>query len=1524
MSAIKALAALAFVAATFGSANANNITWSNNGTAWATPTNWLGGVAPANTDIAVFNSTTFTNPTPSGSIAGIVVGNGSTTTGNLTFLSGVTIGSSGITVTGNGTTGIGQVNMGANTMIGANQTWTNNATNSTNGTAALKLATVASATGAGNVTLTIAGNGTSGSTPLVANNNNYLMDFNQALTDNTGSKLALVIQTTGPGLVSLNSNSNTFTGGLTVKSGIVQLSNANSAGNGTITLGDTSGSASAELKRASNTGTNAINVVAGSNGTLSIGNNGDASNSVAIYSGAVTMANDLTLRTYVGSLTTGNLTMTGGFTGSGNLTLFASTQASGIWVTTNAVNMTGSITNIGNGTSAATISSVIGSNVTGVTQNSTTSALVLTGTNTYNGTTTITAGTLQIGNGITDGSITNSSSVTNNGSLIYNLVGSQTYAYTISGTGNLTKTGAGTLILSGNNTYAGGTTISGGALQLNPATGSLASSSNLTVGGALGGGGKFNADNTGATGNLTTALGKLTTGIGDNVIVTTRTADLDQAVTFTSNSTRASGATLSFVNSGSTNSATNGFVLGGVTVNTFIDKGVFYGTGSTNNYAWYDSLGFVRAINYGVDTGSSTNGTTTTLASKTYQQITGAITAQGNATFTAFNINGNNDVTLAAGTTFSVDSILKNGNPGNATISGGTGIKASNNAELVINTASSADNLTLTTPILGNGTNALTKSGAGTLTLNGANTINGTVMIASGTLTIGSTGTLNGGSYSGAIQNYGALNYLNSANQTLGGAITGTGSLTDGSTGTLTLSGTNSFSGGLTIQSGILQVTTTSSIGTGAVNLGSATGGNATLLWGVSSGSPANAINVVAGTGTRTIEMNQTGSVTFSSSISLNSDLIVDTFTGTASNGLTLSGAITGSNKMTIKNTAAGTAQTTISNSQTTFTGILEIATGATLSAGGGFVTNGTVNVLSGGTFSFQQGASIAGLNGVSGGIASTGQAKTLTLTGSSTYDFAGVIQNGTGGTSMLAMSGLGTQTLSGNNTYTGTTTVSAGTLILSGNNTTNGTVTLNGGTLVAKNVQALGTSAVVINQFTTLDLATDTSINPVNISTGNLLSNSTTIIADRLTSGPGITQTLGTFGISNGILNISKGSNVTGGSPSVTFGSVTLTNTGGVTVTFNPTTASLSMANVNMTTTNNSSQTLVLDGTAAGNTITGVISNVGGGVGTGKIALIKSNTSTWTLSGANTYNGTTTVSGGILTFLNTSAQASGSNVTVAAAGTIGLGVGGGGFYSEANVASLFNTGNLTGLTMNASSGVAIDTSAGNFTQTTALTTTTRALTKLGANTLTLAGTNLYTGTTTVTAGTLLVNGGTSASSAVNVSSGATLGGNGTIAGVVTINNGGMIAPGNGPGVLTVGSLLLNPTSTTAFEINGIATPGTDYDKMVVNTSGGLTLNGTFTIAFGNGSALANTTNINLFNYTGSHAGDFSLLTSSGFYTSAGWTHVGETFSMTYNGQTLTFDETTGNLNVVPEPATWVLLAFSLTTVVVLRRRRQN
>jgi autotransporter-associated beta strand protein len=91
---------------------------------------------------------------------------------------------------------------------------------------------------------------------------------------------------------------------------------------------------------------------------------------------------------------------------------------------------------------------------------------ILTGNNSYSGPTTISGGTLMIGNGGTSGSIDGTSSITNNATLVYNRSDGATLASAISGSGNLVTTGGGTFEVAVRHTYTGSTTINGGKLQL--------------------------------------------------------------------------------------------------------------------------------------------------------------------------------------------------------------------------------------------------------------------------------------------------------------------------------------------------------------------------------------------------------------------------------------------------------------------------------------------------------------------------------------------------------------------------------------------------------------------------------------------------------------------------------------------------------------------------------------------------------------------------------------------------------------------------------------------------------------------------------------------------------------------------------------------------------------------------------------------------------------------------------------------------------------------------------------------------
>ncbi len=115
------------------------------------------------------------------------------------------------------------------------------------------------------------------------------------------------------------------------------------------------------------------------------------------------------------------------------------------------------------------------------------------------------------------------------------------------------------------------------------------------------------------------------------------------------------------------------------------------------------------------------------------------------------------------------------------------------------------------------------------------------------------------------------------------------------------------------------------------------------------------------------------------------------------------------------------------------------------------------------------------------------------------------------------------------------------------------------------------------------------------------------------------------------------------------------------------------------------------------------------------------------------------------------------------------------------------------------------------------------ALSNTSTATLNLTGANTYGGGTAVNGGTLRVNnttGSGTGTGAVTVGGG-TLGGSGIISGAVTVNSG-TLAPGNSPGILTLGSGITFTAGTFAVELQGL-TPGTQYDQLLV-TSGNVAL----------------------------------------------------------------------------------------------------
>jgi autotransporter-associated beta strand protein len=271
-------------------------------------------------------------------------------------------------------------------------------------------------------------------------------------------------------------------------------------------------------------------------------------------------------------------------------------------------------------------------------------------------------------------------------------------------------------------------------------------------------------------------------------------------------------------------------------------------------------------------------------------------------------------------------------------------------------------------------------SGTGRQTLSGNNTYTGPTTVNSGaTLSIGGAGQLGSGNYANTIDTEGTFNYNSSLPQNLSGTISGAGALSQTGAGALTLSSVNTYGGTTTI------------------------GANSTLI--------------IGGAG-------QLGSGAYAANITDNG-----TLTYASSQPQTFSGTISGTGGLNQN----GAGLLTLNNANS-FSGTTIIAAGSTLQFNvPGGLAGSTLN-YSTGTLAFTNGITTAILGGLSGSqnLALTnnlGTAVSLTIGGNGTSQTYSGGFNDSGQGATVTKGGGGTETLTGNSSYTGITFITGGTL---------------------------------------------------------------------------------------------------------------------------------------------------------------------------------------------------------------------------------------------------------------------------------------------------------------------------------------------------------------------------------------------------------------------------------------------------------------------------------------------------------------
>ncbi|MCE0499767.1 MAG: autotransporter-associated beta strand repeat-containing protein, partial [Methylacidiphilales bacterium] len=1111
-----------------------------------------------------------------------------------------------------------------------------------------------------------------------------------------------------------------------------------------------------------------------------------------------------------------------------------------ITVFQNAVNYTFDIGVVLSGSNGLTIAGP------GVTQ--------LLAVDTYTGPTLVADGTLEIGNGTSaNDAIANSSaitvepganlvfdesggnqsnSITNNGTVsgYANLNESFTLSGNISGAGGaLVQLGPGTFVLSGTNSYTGATTIDNGALQIksNGALGSAGGqSSGVTV---IGGNAALQLAN-----NITTSAAVPLT-LNGNGVTTVPLTNSNFSPNTTVETVPGNGA---LENVSGTNTYT-GLVTLGSTSSIGSDAGLLI-LSNTGNITGAYGLTLIGAGNGTIDSGIATGANSLTLNG------TGTWILAGASAFTGgVNINSG---------------ILKIGNGTTGSIAGANALTLGGGTFYLQGTGNSVVNQTVASL-------ATTAGSSSTITINPNFTGSDTT-----TLTITSTNTSIGlGSVLSFNYSLGTTVGTNVGNDyviwdpTLSNGIIGSGyTVTDtGGTGLATVitSGTNDVvvrlldngTSGLPVSGGIS--TSNYFINQNYSTTSTSTAGS--LVEALSGNDAANSVTVNTTTnasftgfnlalGTHSLAITNNGTLLFTGT---------NTYTITATNpggvgGLTGDGTADGTlfivndisgtnlnieapiidNGADLNVTFSGTGTTILTETNTddgqgnaeTYAGATTVTTG-TLIVGNG--TTGSIDESSSVTLS--QGATVT-FNAYNGDNYAGNMVNTSgTITGSEISGNSNTLSGNISGSGAFTQNGAGTTILSGSNSYTGATTVSAGTLNLTGS-LFDSSVTVTGtGVVVESNTGSInGPGVATFTQASTGTsiLAGTNNYGPTTIDAGTLSLSGTLIGSTITTATNGIFSETSTGSISglgyptnvNYLVQGSTGTSILAGTNLYT--GRTAVNAG-----------ALEIESAGALGTTNASSSLVTVASGAALQLSGGITTTtavpltinGAGVTASPNGALEN------VSGSNTYTGLVTL---------------GTNATI---------------DSVTNTLTLSNPGTITGATFALTLG-----GAGNGVIESIIGTTTGGLIKTGAGTWTLTGTNTYTGTTTIQAGTLDLQGGGSlnSSSAVTVSNNGTLGvgsvgGIGTAAGTVAVSAGGTInVNGGGTGVLHTGALTLSGTS------------GSSSDDLVFSmTNSGATtsldsisVNGSATFSSSNG------TLITINNLSGTpNVGDYNLIVST-------------------------------------------------------------